>query len=304
MKNLSIRTRILAGVVVVNLLGTIVTMVYLHQAYGSGVDSSAVKSITTSGATWETLMAATADTAALSDSKAATTFLEEMKQITGSEYALLVDKQAIDAAAYADMREAAGLPNNYDEGETYATLALTKEEWAEEFAFNPAPNDVPESGKIVGVKNGACAETCHAGVTGEGDYWGVMWSDEQGKSEVHSVYPISNADGQPVAVLYSIEDVTPQADSARSSMMSTLIVIGATLLVATLTIGAMVDMWIFRRLNSMMVAIEDVSVRVAGGDFDARFEPDMSGDEIGRFEQFFANVLDLMTGTIKSLVKK
>jgi methyl-accepting chemotaxis protein len=288
----------------VNLLGTVATMVYLHQAYGSGVDSSANKAIAQSGATWETLMAANAGPKALTDSKAAAEFLGQIKAITGSDYALLIDKQAVDPAAYAEMREANGLPNNFDEGETYAMLATTNEDWVDEYAFKPAPNDVPEGGKIVGVENGACAETCHAGVTGTGDYWGVRWSDEEGLSEVHSVYPVANGEGKPVAVLYSISDVTDQATGARTSMVQTLLVIGATLLFATLTIGMLIDLLVFKRMNRMMLAIEDVSMRVAGGDFEARFEPDMTNDEIGRFEQFMANVLDLMTDTIKSLVSK
>jgi methyl-accepting chemotaxis protein len=60
---------------------------------------------------------------------------------------------------------------------------------------------------------------------------------------------------------------------------------------------------IFNRLNRMVASIEDISVRVAGGDFDAHFEPDGSNDEIGSFEQFFARFLDLVSGTLKSLVK-
>lgn len=299
MKNVSVRTRILGAVVAVNLLGTIITMVYLHQSYGGVVEGSAAKAVATSGAAWEVLHQDKATTD-LKDSKAGLASLENLKKITSSEYALLIDKQSLDPAAYAKMRDAAGLPNNFDEGDTYAMLATTREEWAEEFQFRPAPGDVAETGKVVGVKNGACSQLCHSGVAGEGDYWGVAWSDEAGVSEVHAVFPVL-ADGKPVGVLYSIADISDQAGAAKSSMIRTLLMIGATLLIATLTIGGVVDAFVFKRLNRMMLAIEDVSMRVAGGDFTARFEPDDSSDEIGHFEQFFANVLDLMTGTLRSL---
>jgi hypothetical protein len=40
---------------------------------------------------------------------------------------------------------------------------------------------------------------------------------------------------------------------------------------------------------------------VAGGDFDAHFEPDGTSDEIGTFEAFFARFMDLISATLKSL---
>ena len=53
----------------------------------------------------------------------------------------------------------------------------------------------------------------------------------------------------------------------------------------------------------MMSSIEEISIRVAGGDFGAHFQPDGTTDEIGRFEEFFARFMDLIAGTLKSLMK-
>jgi HAMP domain-containing protein len=66
----------------------------------------------------------------------------------------------------------------------------------------------------------------------------------------------------------------------------------------------MVDLWVFKRLNLMVASMEDISMRVVGGDFTARFEPDGTNDEIGRFEQFFGNLMDLMTSSLQSLSSK
>jgi len=63
----------------------------------------------------------------------------------------------------------------------------------------------------------------------------------------------------------------------------------------------MLDSWVFKRLNRMIHTMEDLSVRVAGGDFEAKFTPDGTQDEIGQFEQFFAKFLDLMTSTLRAL---
>jgi HAMP domain-containing protein len=299
----SIRFRILTGVVLVNLLGATVMMVYLHQSYSGGVAETATVSITRGNATWAAVQKLGGDELGdLKDPKAAAAYLEQMKLITGEEYALLIDKTQLDPAAYAKARQAAGLPNNYDEGKTYVTAALTKEEWAKDFEFNPSPDSVPEIGKLVGVKNGACSKLCHGSMKEEGDYWGVTWSDQPGVTQAHGVVPVS-VGGKPIGVLYSIQDMSAQADAAKTSMIQTLLVVGLTLVIATLAIGMMIDVWVFRRLRSMTAAMEDLSMLVAGGDFDAHFEPDGTTDEIGQFESFFARFMDLISNTLKSLSK-
>ena len=298
---LSIRFKILTGVVVVNLLGAIVVMVYLHQSYSGGVATSATTEITQTTATWNAIQKlGGSQLGNVKDPKAAAAYLAQMKTINGADYALLVDKQSVDKAAYSKARQAAGLPDNYDEGTTYVMVASTNDNMAKEAVFNPTPDSVPEIGKLVGVKNGACSKLCHGTVKGSGDYWGVTWSDQPGVTAAHGVSPIL-VDNKPVGVLYSVADYSKQADAARASIIQTAIVIGVTLLVATLLIGMMIDLWVFRRLRNMTVAIEDISMRVAGGDFDAHFEPDGTGDEIGTFEEFFARFMDLISATLKSL---
>ena len=297
----SIRFRILTGVVLVNLLGAAVTMVYLHQSYSGGVAQTATVALTQGNATWTAVQKlGTDELGNIKDPKAAAAYVAQMKQVTGDEYALLIDKKELDPAAYAKARQAAGLPNNYDEGTTYVTVALTKDEWAKEFQFNPTPDSVPGMGKLVGVKNGACSKTCHSSVKGQGDYWGVAWSEQPGVTAAHGVVPISIGN-KPIGVLYSIQDMSAQANAAKSSMFQTLIVIGLTLLFATIAIGMMIDIWVFRRLRRMTQSMEDISMRVAGGDFDAHFEPDGTTDEIGTFESFFARFMDLVSATLKSL---
>jgi HAMP domain-containing protein len=180
--------------------------------------------------------------------------------------------------------------------------ALTKDTMTKDFQFNPSPESVPEIGKLVGVKNGACSKLCHGSVKGSGDYWGVTWSDQVGVTQAHGVFPVLS-NGKPVGVIYSIMDFSSQADAARATMIQTLIVIGITLAAATILIGMLIDIWVFRRLNRMTLAIEDLSVRVAGGDFDAHFEPDGTLDEIGEFETFFARFMDLISATLKSLAR-
>lgn len=302
--HLSIRAKILSGVVLVNILGAVIVMVYLHQSYSGGVATSTAHTTALGLAAHEQIDAATGKALdPVAEPQLVSEHLERMKAISGSEYAFMLDKSMAEEEQYATAREEAGLPNNWSEGDTYVVVATTDEAAAEKMKFNAQADSVPEIGKTVGVENGACAKTCHNGIKGEGDYWGVAWSTDS-KSRTHSVFPVANAEGSPVGVIYALDDVSAQADAAKQSMMRTLLVIVLTLLVATILIGGMIDSLVFKRLRRMMLQIEDVSMRVTGGDFDAEFAPDTALDEIGDFERFFAKVLNVLTGTIRSLASK
>lgn len=302
MKNISIRTRILTGVVVINLLGAIAVVVYLHQSYSGGLDVTAQKSATLGLNAFEQLReVGTDEMGAITATAQPQAYLDRMKKITGADYGLMLDKSGLDQKTYAEARAKANLANNWDERETYVLVATTDEALSEKMQLKAPSADVPEAGKIVGVENGACSQTCHGAVKGSGDYWAVSWSTDS-RSRTHAVFPIADAGGKSIGVVYSIEDISAAADSAKESMIRTLIVFGITLLVATLAIGGMMDVWVFRRLAAMITTMEDLSVRVAGGDFSVHFEPDGTNDEIGRFEQFFARFLDLVSATLRSVL--
>lgn len=302
MKNISIRTRILVGVVLINVIGALVVVVYLHQSYSGGLDVTAQQSATIGLAAWEQISELGEDElGSISATAPVTEYLDRMKAITGSDYGMLLDKSGVDQKQFEAAREAAGQPSNWDDRETYVLLGATDEALAEKMQLKTASADIPESGKIVGVENGACTQTCHGAVKGSGDFWSVAWSSDS-KSRTHAVFPVVDESGKPIGIIYSIADISAQADSAKNSMIQTLMVFGVTLIIATLAIGGMLDVWVFRRLSSMIKTMEDLSVRVAGGDFSVHFEPSGSNDEIGRFEQFFARFLDLVSATLKSVI--
>ena len=300
MKNVSVRTKILGGVVIVNLLGAMAVVVYLHQSFSSGLDDTAALMATQSVAAWEQLEggAALADPVATQDK--VKSLLEKMKAITGAEYGFLLDKKVTTKDAYAKMREARNVPDDWDERETYALLSVTDEAAGDKMQIEATPDSVPESGKLVGVENGACSRTCHNSIQGSGDYWSVRWSTDR-RTRGHAVFPVTGAKGEPVGLVYGIQDMSKQADGARTSLMQTLTVVGITLLVATLVIGGIVDSLVFKRLARMTASMEDIGLRVAGGDVNAHFVPDGSSDEIGELQTFFAQLMDLVSSTLKKL---
>lgn len=303
MRNMSIRTKILLGVVIVNLVGMITVMVYLHESYSGALDVSAIASTKLSHAAWQQLSEVAGDEfGPVTDATAAQKYVASLNAITGAQYGLMLDKSAVDEAAYAKMREAAGQPNNWADRENYVMIAATDDVAAEEMQLNAAAADLPEDGKLVGVENGACSKTCHGAVQGSGDFWKVRWSKDS-TSRAHGVFPVGDANGNPVGAVYLIKDISEDANVAREAQVRTMWVIMFGLVVSTGLIALMLNTFIFNRLSRMVASIEDISVRVAGGDFDARFEPDGTNDEIGRFEMFFARFMDLVSGTLKSLVK-
>ncbi len=305
MKDLSIRTKILTGVVVLNVVGAIFVIVYLHQSLSGGLDVWAQKSLSVGSATWTEVNALAADE--LGDVTVpanAQKYLEQLKLISGADYGLMLDKEAIDQKTYEAGLEAAGKPSNWDERDLYVVTATTDEALTEKMQLKEtAAADVPEMGKIVGIENGSCTAVCHKSIMEEGDFWKVAWSDD-GNSRTHVVFPVTDKGGKQVGVVYSIEDITPQAEEAKGVIYSTMIVIGLTLLIVTLVIGAMLDLWVFKRLNYMINSMEELSMRVAGGDFYAKYTTSGRNDEIGKFEKFFERFLDLMTATLRSLVDK
>lgn len=303
MRNWSIRTRIMMGIIAVNLIGLVTVLIYLHESYSGGLDVTEQKSVTLSVAAWNTLNEVSqGNLGSVTTIEGATGHVNALKGVTGAEYGLMLYKELIDEAAVRAELEAAGMAGSWDERESYVLLAATDVAAAEDMQLNASPDTIPEIGKIVGVENGACSQTCHDSVQGEGDFWGVRWSKDD-RSRGHTVFPVVDDSGKAIGIVYGIDDISAQADSARESMNNTGIVIAFGLITATILVAIMLNALIFKRLDRMMASMEEISIRVAGGDFGAHFTPDTSMDEIGRFEQFFARFLDLVTGTLRSLVK-
>lgn len=303
MKNMSIRWKILGGVVLVNILGALAVVVYLHQSYSNGLDVTAQRAVNHGVMAADELKDLGVELGAVGATEGPQAYVEHLGHITGDSYGLLLDKSLLDEEGYAAAREAVGLPNNWDERENYVLAAVTDEVIVSHVTFEAPADSVPEMGKIVGVENGACSKTCHGSIEAAGDYWGVAWSEDR-TSWIHGVFPVTDAGGEPVGVMYLIEDISDQADGALAAMMQTLGVIGVTLVLATLFIGGMLDALVFKRLGAMIGAMEDTSMRIAGGDFAAHYEPSGRSDEIGRFEEFFAKFLDTMASTMRALVGK
>ena len=299
MKNVSIRSKILAGVALVILVGALLVVVYLHQSYSSGLDVHAQESVGRSVTAWNVLY--DADEVQLGMNAETIEVVATLSEATGGDYALMMLMDSLDQEVYEEARQDLGLAGNWGGREPYVLVTETEAGLMDEVRFGSDPHDVAGIGKVVGIENGACSEMCHAGIAGkDGDFWEVAWSEDT-RSRTHAVFPIDVGEGDLVGVMYYVGDISPEADAARESMVRTLFVIGLTLAAAAGLISWMLDFLVFRRLGRMIVTIEEVSLVVAGGGGDVDFEPGHRNDEIGQFEEFFSQFLKLVSSVFESL---
>lgn len=302
MRNLSIRTRILASLVIVNLLGAVVLMVFLHQSSASSLVESGKATSDQALAAWNQLSPPDGFHP-IAEPARAQQVLKEMRSVTGAEYALFVWEDAVDESAYISARESMGQPSMWDEPGGYALLADTDPTVTADMEFDSAPSDLGENGALIGMTNGACWTACHGGTPADSTYWRIRPGDD-GRSAAHAALPIYAGGPEPVGIIYVIEDLSQQADQSATALARTLLAVGLTLLVAVLTMGALIDILVLRRLKRMTEHMENISMRLAGGDFEAVFEPDGATDEIGSFEKFFADFISLVSATLRQLANR
>lgn len=301
MRNMSIRSRIIVGVVLVNLAVGIVVAIHLHQSFSHGLEVASTASIERTSRAWQEV-STHPDTKLdfVTLSKAGGDLLTRMKQDTGAEYGLLLARPAAEATAQVGSAAFTGLASNRNTNRTYVVAGVSDPSLAGKMLISTPPDAIPEAGKTAGIENGACSKTCHGTVKGSGDFWGVSWSSDA-NTRAYAVLPVSDDTGNPVGILYSVTDISPQANSDRASLMSSLSVMVIGLAVSTILIAFLLNGLVFNRLEDMIKAMKSASARLAGGDFTSRFEADGTTDEIGTFEQFFAEFLNLMSALLRSV---
>ncbi len=302
MRNLSIRTRILASLVIVNLVGALVLVVFLHQSSASSLVESGIATANQVHAAWHQLSPPDGFHP-LAEPSRAQQVLAEMKSVTGADYALLVWKDAVDESAYVSARESIDQTPLWDGDSGYAMLANTDPAASEDIEIQAGPSEISDDGAFLGLTNGACLQACHGGEPADDTYWRISGADD-GTSVAHAVLPVYAGGSEPIGIIYATEDLSRQADQSAGALTRTLLAVVLTLLVAALTIGALIDILVLRRLKRMTEDMESISMRLAGGDFEAVFEPDGTTDEIGSFEKFFADFISLVSATLKQLANR
>jgi hypothetical protein len=203
-------------------------------------------------------------------------FLGKMKAQTGNDFAMFILKRHVDEGEWARTRGAAR--NNWSDFVDAVVVNSTTED------------PIVDEAALVG---GATASQVLDEVS------------RDGAAFVRGVFPVREASGAVVGGLVVRHDVTALRGAMQHDLLWALAVLAALALVASGLVYLLVDRLIFRRLSRMMSTMQDLSTRVAGGDYgvggSVRAERD---DEIGRFEGFFGEFLALVGNTLRALSER
>ncbi|HEX7624988.1 MAG TPA: cache domain-containing protein [Anaeromyxobacteraceae bacterium] len=203
-------------------------------------------------------------------------FLGRMKSQTGNDFAMFIAKKFIDQGEWARTRGSER--NSWDD-------------WSDVVVVNSTtPDAMVDAPAIAG--SGAAGQ-----ILGEDDRASSMF--------VRGVVPVRDASGLVVGGLVVRHDITSLNNGMRASLLLALGLLVGLALAASALIYLLVERLIFGRLRRMTGAMEDLSVRLAGGDYGVgKAVMATSDDEIGRFEKFFGEFLVLVGNTLRSLADR
>jgi hypothetical protein len=205
-------------------------------------------------------------------------FLGQMKVETGNDFGLIVEKRYLDQKAWA------------------AARGSKRDNW----------NDDPQ---VVAVDT-TSADLPVLGTTKEAldipDSGSYLTSVEVGdKLFVRGVVPVRDVEGHKVGGLFVLRDVSAVRDAARSERNREILLAIVSALAVLGLIVVLVEVLVLRRLKAMSRAMEDASMRLAGGDYDVAASISPAGkDEIGEFEGFLGSFLGTIGATMRELEKR
>jgi hypothetical protein len=204
-------------------------------------------------------------------------FLAKMKNQTGNEFAMFISKRFIDQSEWARTRGQAR--NNWgDFTDVVVVNATTTDQLVDAAAIQGAT-----------VLNGTVLDE-------------VM---REGATFARGVFPVREASGNVVGGLVVRHDISSLYANMRAGLIRALGFLLALALVASVLVYFLVDRLIFGRLRRMMTTMEDLSTRLAGGDYSvaAATRPPRK-DEIGAFEGFFGEFLGLVSSMLHTLAER
>ena len=207
-------------------------------------------------------------------------FAGRLKAQTGFDLGLLLEKKRLKKEDWAHTRAALRLPDNWDERpEVVVAQSTTSDEQL--LAFRGDVDSIPSDGLVLEQLR------------------------TNGKVLMRGLFKIADASGASVGAVFVLTDISQVSQAVESARLRALLMAVALVILLSIAMWLVLERLVFRRLSAMGARLEELSLRVAGGDFDIDTgipTAGAKGDEIGRLEQFLAQFLVLIGGTLKSLV--
>jgi hypothetical protein len=203
-------------------------------------------------------------------------FLGRMKAQTGNDYAMFIHKKLVDEAEWARTR--GKVKNTWNDWQTDVVVNTT------------TPDEMLDDAAIAG------AET-------DGKILDEV--ERNGAFFARGVFPVRESSGKVVGGLVVRHDVTSLHGDMQAGLLRALGLLCGLAILASILVYPIVDRLIFKRLRTMMGTMEDMSVRLAGGDYEvAVAQRPLRKDEIGAFEVFFGDFLRLVGNTLRTLSER
>jgi len=203
-------------------------------------------------------------------------FLGRMKEQTGNDFAMFVSKKLIDESEWARTRGTAR--NGWNDWPDVVVVDST------------TPEALVDQAALA-------ADRAAGAVLGEVEQGGAAYA--------RGTFPVRDSSGAVVGGLVVRHDITKLRDDMRAGVLTALAFFLVLTVLASVLVYLLVDRLIFRRLQAMMAATQNASLRLAGGDYAVGATiPVQRPDEIGRFEQFFGEFLAFVGTTLSGLVER
>jgi hypothetical protein len=205
-------------------------------------------------------------------------FLDKLKDQTGNDFAMFIQKKFMDATEYERSRGTAR--NNWSDFPEIVVVNHTAGE-QDPIVDEVAIQALSEEGRILPL------------------------AERDNALYARGVFPVRDASGKLMGGLALRRDITKLRDGMRTSLL--LAIAGAIILalVAAAMVYLSMDRLIFSRLEQMKSAMQDASMRLAGGDFSAGDAiPPSNDDEIGSFQAFLGEFLGVVRNTLADLTER
>jgi HAMP domain-containing protein len=204
--------------------------------------------------------------------------LARLKQETGDDFGLVALKESLDERTWALSRGARR--NGWGDDPEMVAVQLTRPD-APILGSSADARQVPEGGRFLGR---------------------IAWGSLR---FVRGVVPVRDAAGRAVGGLFVLHDENALRQRVKGEQLGDIVLIALLALALLGVLLAAFEVLVFRRLLRMTRAMEDVSTRLAGGDYEigGTISPG-APDEIGRFEAFLASFLATIGATLRQLEKR
>jgi methyl-accepting chemotaxis protein len=200
-------------------------------------------------------------------------FIQTMKNQTGNDYELLLNKKFVDRQFWADSSTNLKRRDDWDDNSNFVVAARTTSN-DNILRFTGDLATVPDQGMVL--------EQFH-----DGD-----------SIFVRGIFPIRDAAGNTAGAMFIVRNISEVYTTMRRTQNILLVATVVSLSLGILLLLTMLHRIIFKRLQHII----KVATRVVGGDFESKIKVS-SDDEVGKLEELFEQFRQIFVGILDQVTE-